>query len=232
MSSENTSRGDWVRLCAHIPPGPLALFFLQIVQVSRPVIWTIYTPIVVLLLVLDGVRVYSYYQYRSIVKKNKRDLISRSFRMWYKEWERRLLKGTIRERELGMFSAGPTYAFGIGLVALLYGNEILVPAVMFLALGDPTARIVGEKWGTQRSWLLGSSLAGCAGFFLAACGGAIIINVTAIWFPLYPCGITFGHIVLAQLVGIVVATIVEAYSPILDNMTIPLAAAVAMGFVL
>jgi dolichol kinase len=230
--SQAQKRSDWARLCVHIPPGLLTILIIQVVQVAPPTAWGIFLPLVCLILCLDGIRLGSYYKCRWIEKKGKNDLFSRAHCRWYKGWERRLLGSVLREKELGMLSAMLTYALGIAVIYACFDECVVVPAIVFLAFGDPAARVVGEEWGKPRQWLLGKSLLGCTACFIAACMGAIVIDVVAIWYPLYPSGISLGHILLVQLVGAVVATLTEAISPYLDNFTIQVAAAAAMWAVL
>ncbi len=97
---------------------------------------------------------------------------------------------------------------GLSLTLILFGQNLAVAnaAILSLALGDSLSTIVGTRWGKhplifnpRKTW------EGSLTFVVAAFIGAL----TQV--PL-----------IAALAGAIVGAITEAYSPVDDNLTIPL----------
>ena len=112
---------------------------------------------------------------------------------------------------------GATYMVIGGLIAfLLFDTVVAVSAMLFLALGDPAAALVGRRMPGPR--LFGKSPVGTAAF-LAVSLLVVAVLVGSGRFPYH----------WALLVGGAVAASVElAPVPPDDNLTIPLAAGGAM----
>ena len=112
---------------------------------------------------------------------------------------------------------GASYMVIAGLIAfLLSGTAVAVSAMLFLALGDPAAALVGRRMPGPR--LFGKSPVGTAAF-LAVSLLVVAVLVGSGRFPYH----------WALLVGGAVAALVElAPVPPDDNLTIPLAAGGAM----
>lgn len=97
--------------------------------------------------------------------------------------------------------------------------DIAIVAVLFLALGDPVAAIVGIKF--PRVQVYRKSLSGSAAMMAVGFAVVVLLHVTGV--------IDFR---LAFLVGAIVATAFElAPLPINDNLTIPVGAGLAMWLV-
>jgi len=115
----------------------------------------------------------------------------------------------LREREASRFT-GSAYLLIASVIAfLVFDKPVAAMALCFVALGDPIAGIVGERWG--KKGIRGKSLKGSGACFLACLiSGTILAWVTHIPLPLVA-------------VGALCATLIEALSlPINDNLTIPL----------
>ena len=104
-----------------------------------------------------------------------------------------------------------------------YGPEIALPVLLFVAIGDPAAALVGTHFPGPRFW--GKSPSGIVAFVAAA---------LAVWAIV--CAASFGQWSWAIVVAAAVAAAVEfAPTPIDDNLTVPLiggatiAAATAVG---
>jgi dolichol kinase len=127
---------------------------------------------------------------------------------WVNELLWRLLPMTFRAWE-GRRILGSTW-FAVGAVAalLLFGRDVGGTAILFLSWGDPTAELVGRRWGQPGR---GKTLAGSLGC-LAACLLAGFV------------GVSLGGLSLwAAMAGAIVATTVERWSPPPDdNVWIPI----------
>ena len=112
---------------------------------------------------------------------------------------------------------GSTYMIGAGLaVFLLFDTHIAAAAMLFLALGDPVAALVGTRLRGPR--FFGKSPVGTAAF-VAVSLGACAVLVSA--------GVVPFH--WGLLAGAVAAGIVELLPiPLDDNLTIPLASGAVM----
>ena len=123
-------------------------------------------------------------------------LLWRWFPDVFREWEDRQ-------------ALGSTW-FGIGMVVtlLLCGRDAGGTAILYLAWGDPTAELVGRRWGkTGQHKTLAGSL-GC----LVAC---LLAGVVGIYLG--------GLSPWAVVAGAMVATLVERWSPPPDdNLWIPI----------
>ena len=119
----------------------------------------------------------------------------------------RLLPTVFREAEVGRVLGSTWFAVGALASLLLFGRDIGGTAVLFLAWGDPVAEIVGGRWGTAGQ---GKTAAGSLGCLLACTVAGFV-------------GVGLGGLnPWAALVGAVVATLVERWSPPPnDNLWVP-----------
>ena len=91
-----------------------------------------------------------------------------------------------------------------------YGLEIALPVLLFVAIGDPAAALVGTRFPGPRFW--GKSPSG---------GFAFVAAALAVWSII--CALGYGQWSLAVIVAAVVAALVElAPLPMDDNLTVPL----------
>lgn len=124
----------------------------------------------------------------------------------------------LREREAATLTASAYFLIAASIVFTLCDKSIAAMALTFVAVGDPVAGMVGEKWGRLK--VKGRSLEGsCACFLACAVAGAILATITqvALWLA---------------VVGAVCAALVEFLSfPVNDNLTSPLVSAGVMSLV-
>lgn len=112
---------------------------------------------------------------------------------------------------------GTTYQlFGSLAVFLLFDKYTAITSLLFLAIGDCMARIIGQRFGKTR--LFHKSLEGS----LACLGSCLIIGVAMSYF-------SPNLTLLVAVIGAVTATLVELLPiPIDDNFTIPILSAGVM----
>jgi dolichol kinase len=149
-------------------------------------------------------------------------LIMEMARRWWPWFNRllwRLLPTVFRESEGHRVLGSTWFAIGALVSLFVFGRDIGGTAVLYLAWGDPVAEIIGARWGRAGR---GKTMVGSLGCLLA-CVGAGFVGV----------GLA-GLSPWAVLVGAVVATLVERWSPPPnDNLWMPvlsgLGIAVAQG---
>ena len=124
----------------------------------------------------------------------------------------------LREKEASTLTGTAYFSMAAVIVFILCDKSIAVVALTFVAVGDPVAGIVGERWGKAR--MRGKSLVG-SGACLLSClvAGAILSAITDVGLPLV-------------VVGALCATLMEFLSlRINDNLTVPLVSGGAMMLV-
>ncbi len=113
---------------------------------------------------------------------------------------------------------GATYMMlSATFIVFVFDKEVAVLALLFLSVGDPFAALIGVR--DHRTRVFGKSLAGAVAFTSAAIGAGVLAS-------LHP------DVPLAWWIvpGAVVAAAAElAPLPVDDNITVPLAASVAMA---
>ena len=120
----------------------------------------------------------------------------------------RLLPTVFRHAEAHRVLGSTWFAVGAFVSLLLFGPDIGGTAVLFLAWGDPVAEIVGGRWGRAGQGKTAVGSLGC----LIACVLAGFVGV----------GLG-GLSPWAVLLGAVVATLVERWSPPPnDNLWVPI----------
>lgn len=121
----------------------------------------------------------------------------------------------------------PTAATYLSLASLavlvLFGRDIAALALLFTALGDPAAGIVGTRYGRLRVRVLGrrlgaKSLEGTMAFFGTSAAVAVGLWAAGVYGTLWPA-----------LAGAAVTALVEFLPiPVDDNVTVPLASGLVM----
>jgi dolichol kinase len=110
-------------------------------------------------------------------------------------------------REARGIASSTWYTLGIFLAVALFPLQYAVSGILVLALGDPAASYIGQRWGERP--FMGGTLIGTAAFFGVAC---TVLGLR--------------HTLPGALVAAAVATIAERRSwPLDDNLMIPLACA-------
>ena len=131
-----------------------------------------------------------------------------------------LLGPFFKARERRTPTAATYLALASLAVLLLFGREIAALALLFTALGDPAAGIVGTRYGRLRLRILGrrlggKSLEGALAFLAVAAAVALGLWAAGVYGTLWPV-----------LVGAAVAALVEFLPiPVEDNVTVPLVSA-------
>ena len=142
---------------------------------------------------------------------------------WFVEWLGILLKPNEEQRV-----TAATYLAVAGLAALLLFDVMVAGlALLFLALGDPAAALVGSRFGRRRWFAVrgpgprsrpGKSLEGTLAFVAVALGLAVLLWYKGAFTLFWPAA-----------AGAVVAAIVEFLPlPIDDNISVPLVSGAAM----
>lgn len=117
----------------------------------------------------------------------------------------------LKETEARTFTGATYLLIGSVLAFILFRRDIAVAALLLLAIGDPLAGMVGEKFGKHR--FLGRSLEGS----LACLAGGTLVAVS-LWM------VHLDVRLLAMVAGVVAAAVMEmAPLPLDDNLSIPLA---------
>jgi dolichol kinase len=130
----------------------------------------------------------------------------------------RWLGRVLRKAEARTLTGATCVTLGALLAIVLFSKPIAITVMLFLSISDALASLVGLRFGKVR--FLGKTLAGSSAFLVSA--GAIALFML----PEAP---------LVALVGALVGTVVEAlplrikHYKLDDNLTIPLAAGVAMS---
>ncbi len=134
-----------------------------------------------------------------------------------------LLDAFFKPREKRSPTAATYLALASLVVLFLFGREIAALALLFTALGDPAAGIVGTRYGRLRTRVLGrrlggKSVEGTLAFFAAATAVALGLWAAGVYGTLWPA-----------LAGAAVAALVEFLPiPVEDNVTVPLTSAAVM----
>ena len=110
--------------------------------------------------------------------------------------------------------------FFIGIIATLYifsfNMAIADSGILMLIIGDSASTIVGRRFGRHKLPFKDlKSVEGSIAFFVVGCLSALTL------LPLFP-----------SLIGSLVGALTEAYSPIDDNIPVPIISALAMTVVI
>ena len=119
-------------------------------------------------------------------------------------------KSFVRNNEEHKLTGTPPYVLGIGLSLYLYSPEAAAPAICFLAFGDVSATMIGERYG--RTKIGGKSLEGTGAFIVAAAASGFLLSLMGM------------HLVTwVMVLGVLVAAGVELLTlPVNDNLLIPI----------
>ena len=122
----------------------------------------------------------------------------------------------LKQSEASEISGATWFLIAAFFAFYFYGPEVALPVLLFIAVGDPAAALVGARCPGPRFW--GKSPGGSVAFIAAA---------LAIWAVL--CVLDFGEWSSAVIVAAVIAALVELSPlPVDDNLTVPLIAGAVM----
>ena len=126
----------------------------------------------------------------------------------------------LKESEVAEISGATWFLVAAFFTFFFYGPEVARPCLLFIAVGDPVAALVGAQMPGPRFW--GKSPGGIAVFIAAALGAWAIV-----------CAAGFGSWSLAVIITAVAASLVEfAPTPVDDNLTVPLIGGAVMTLAL
>jgi dolichol kinase len=129
----------------------------------------------------------------------------------------RHFRAFIRESEKSTITGTPWYLMGMLGALFLFSLPVAVCSIIFLACGDVTATVVGEKWGTTKISGV-KSLQGTMAFFAAS----LICGAVA---GVYWQGLPFPVVAAGALTASVVEILPLKFN---DNLTIPIISGAVM----
>ena len=122
----------------------------------------------------------------------------------------------LKQSEAAEITGATWYLIAAFFTFFFYGPEIALPVLLFVAVGDPAAALVGSRCPGPRFW--DKSPGGIVAFVAAALAAWAIV-----------CAAGYGQWSWAIVVAAVVAAAVEfAPAPIDDNLTVPLIGGAAL----
>jgi dolichol kinase len=149
-------------------------------------------------------------------------------------------RALLREREVSTLNGSTYFLIAASIVFIFCDKSIAAIALAFVAVGDPVAGMVGERWGKLRVSPEGGNFSNFAKFprNLRFCGmkgksweGSSACFVACLIVGVILAAIT--HVALwVVVVGAICATVIESLSLLVnDNLSIPLVAAGVMSLV-
>ncbi len=130
----------------------------------------------------------------------------------------------MRREELKGISANTFYIWGLLVVLILFPKPVVLLSILFLAVGDPVAAVVGTLYGKHKI-IAGKSLEGAAANFV--CSGLATFIAGVAYFHFSPDKALF-----VALIGGAVSTAAElAPLPGNDNFTIPVVSSVLLSLI-
>lgn len=132
--------------------------------------------------------------------------------------------GLMRREELKSVSGNSFYVLGLFFVVLLFPKPVVLLSVLFLAIGDPVAAVVGTLYGKHK--LIGKkSLEGAAANLV--CSG-----LAAFIFALAYLQMELPRAIFLASIGAIASVVAELCPlPVDDNFTIPAVSATLLALV-
>ena len=116
----------------------------------------------------------------------------------------------LKPSEVAEISGATWFLVAAFFTFFFYGPEIALPVLLFVAIGDPTAALVGSRSPGPRIW--GKSPVGIVVFVAAGLAAWAIL-----------CALGYGGWTWAVVIAAVAGSLVEfAPTPVDDNLTVPL----------
>lgn len=136
----------------------------------------------------------------------------------------RLFGNLMRREELKSISGNSFYVLGLLTVVLLFPKPIVLLSVLFLAVGDPTAAVVGTLYGKHK--LIGKKSIEGAGANL------IVSAIAAFLFGLLYLHLGPGKAAVLAIIGGMTSMCAELCpAPVDDNFSIPVFSAILLSVV-
>jgi len=127
-----------------------------------------------------------------------------------------LFRPIMKETEVSEISGATWFLIAAFFAFFFYPPEIALPVLLFVAVGDPAAALIGSRFPGPRFW--GKSPGGSVAFVAAGLGVWAIV-----------CATGFGYWSPAVVITAIIAAAVEFLpSPLDDNLTVPLIGGAAM----
>ncbi|MCD6319812.1 MAG: hypothetical protein J7M03_03940 [Candidatus Desulfofervidaceae bacterium] len=120
----------------------------------------------------------------------------------------------VKEKERHSLTGSTYYFLATSLTLFFFPKKIATCAIFYLTLGDPIAAIVGHYFPLIHIWRQ-KSLGGSLANFL------VCLSIGNLFFPFK-----------IAILGALVATLAELFSPIDDAISVPLCSAVVLYFLL
>lgn len=213
----------WIRAAVHSSAGWMC-YVHQLVDFPKEILDGMFLWfLTVYLFLIEGVRIFLHHFGERLFTGGK----GQQFMDWYQDrwipwW---LRTGGLREEEKHTLTSSAWYWAGLGLVYFTQPLSIVIPATLILAFGDPAARLFGVNFGTPTRFLRGKSFEGCTGFVLAS---FVAIGISLFIDMQQGCMIYEGMNLLSLLVAIMVGCTAEILGSKLDNLLIPVSAALTI----
>ena len=152
--------------------------------------------------------------------------VSRRFSERFNDFMVDKLFGIIsRPHERYKVNGATCYLIAMFIMVVFFNKPVVLLSVLVLAFADPAASIVGKLWG-RRKLFRDKSFVGTTAFFITAL--VMVFTYLTLAVPSF----SFGYALLVATVVSLVTTTVELFSTrVDDNLSIPLASALAaFGF--
>jgi dolichol kinase len=135
-------------------------------------------------------------------------------------WVTSLVSVLMREREMSQPWTSTYVVIAVLLVLGLFEKEVAALSMCFLAVGDPAASMIGERFGRHRLW--GKSLEGAAACFISCLIVGLLLTA-----------MVFTISIPVVVAGSFCAALVE-FLPLRlnDNFTVPVVASIVMTILL
>lgn len=139
----------------------------------------------------------------------------------FNDWVCKAIGGMMRERERSQISSATWYMFSVLIVLLVFPKPVAVLTILFVAVGDTFAGIVGSLWGKHRitphlSW------EGCLACFTACFLSTLFF--TPFWLPGFALA-GWALLSFSLLAGLIGTFAESVFKKLDDNLVIPLVSA-------
>jgi len=127
---------------------------------------------------------------------------------------------TAHPHEYHSINSGTWILTAMFTLALLFDRPIALIGVVVCGFGDPAAAFFGRNWG-KRHIRKGRTLEGSGAFVIVA--AAVTLGLLALYLP----QVNFGQALVVSFAAAIVGALVELFSPVDDNLSIPIASGAA-----
>ncbi len=139
----------------------------------------------------------------------------------FNEWLCCHVSGLMREHERTKITSATWYMASVLVVFLIFPKDVGILTLLFVALGDTAAGVVGTRWGRTKITEHVSLEGWIAGFFTCALSTLLF---TAFWLPHFHLT-GFSLFLFSLIAGLIGSTAESVFKKFDDNLTIPLLSA-------